>query len=78
MDLLDLIAHPNVATLATEGHVKMSVTVIKLSAIHPLDVKACLNNFNVLHYNLFFKQVHYRKQKFYIQMDHLHDHRNQP
>uniref|UniRef100_A0A8W8JB63 Uncharacterized protein n=1 Tax=Magallana gigas TaxID=29159 RepID=A0A8W8JB63_MAGGI len=39
VDLLDLIAHPNVATLATEGHVKMSVTVIKLSAIHRLDVK---------------------------------------
>lgn len=46
MDLLDLIAQPNVATLAMEENVKISVTVMKLSVIHRLDVKVSFNIFN--------------------------------
>lgn len=61
MDILDSIAHSNVATLVSEARVKISVTVIKLSAIHREDVKVCLNNFNGSQNNLFFKNLHYRK-----------------
>lgn len=39
MDFFDSIAHSNVATLVSEARVKISVTVIKLSAIHREDVK---------------------------------------